>query len=139
MEAEDTATAVLEFANGALGVVQAATSCWPGEPATVEYSRHARHHCGGGEPGRALGIWPMPRPMRRRAIAQLEQSAASGAADPTAIGFEMHRRQVADLVDAVRTGRPPFIPGAEGRHAIEIIEAIYRSHREARPVSLPLA
>ena len=51
---------------------------------------------------------------------------------------EMHRRQVADLVEALQTGREPYIAGAEGRHAIEIIEAIYLSHRQGQVVQLPV-
>ena len=35
IESEDTAIAVLEFASGALGVIQAATSVHPGLPKTI--------------------------------------------------------------------------------------------------------
>src|SRR5258706_4220416 len=37
METEDTAGALLTFANGALGVIEAGTGCWPGGPARVEF------------------------------------------------------------------------------------------------------
>ena len=36
MQTEDTAAALLTFQSGALGVIQGATSCWPGDPARVE-------------------------------------------------------------------------------------------------------
>src|SRR5205085_2682174 len=35
IEVEDTAVACLRFKNGALGVIQAATSVWPGLPKTI--------------------------------------------------------------------------------------------------------
>ena len=36
METEDTASAVLVLRNGAMGVIQGATSCWPGDRARLE-------------------------------------------------------------------------------------------------------
>ena len=35
IEVEDTAAVALSFASGALGVIQAATSAWPGSPKTI--------------------------------------------------------------------------------------------------------
>ncbi len=45
METEDTASALLTYANGALGVIQGATSCWPGDPARVELHGTAGRLC----------------------------------------------------------------------------------------------
>ena len=53
----------------------------------------------------------------------------SGAADPRAIGVEGHRRVIADMTEAVRTGRPPIVPGTEGRKSVALIEAIYTAAR----------
>ena len=61
-----------------------------------------------------------------------------GAADPAAIGHHGHTRQFRDTLDAIRKGRPPFIDGAEGRRAVEIILAIYQSAASGKPVKLPL-
>jgi predicted dehydrogenase len=68
----------------------------------------------------------------------LEAGSGSGAADPMAIGYERHRRQIVDMIEAIREGRPPMIEGAEARKSVEIILAIYRSAAEGRPVALPL-
>ena len=57
----------------------------------------------------------------------LEQRLGSGSSDPMGIGYELHRRQLADLVEAIRGDRPPAIPGSEACKPIEIILAIYRS------------
>src|SRR3989442_2351695 len=38
IEAEDTAVAILEFASGALGILQATTAAYPGYPRRVEIS-----------------------------------------------------------------------------------------------------
>jgi len=137
METEDTACAVLTFKNGALGVIQGATSCWPGDQAKTEL-----HGSGGTivlEDGR-IAVWKLAdaEPGEEAQMLNLEEAQGSGASDPTAIGYEMHRRQVADLVEAIRDNRPPTIQGAEARKSVEIIRAIYRSAELGQPLPLPL-
>ncbi|CAN5780803.1 Gfo/Idh/MocA family oxidoreductase [soil metagenome] len=137
METEDTATAVLTFQNGALGLIQGATSSWPGDPARVEL--HGDRGTIVIEEGKIV-VWKLADavPGEEEAMLNLEETQSSGAADPTAIGFEMHRRQIVDLIEAIREHRPPMIEGAEARKSVEIIRAIYRSAAENRSVTLPL-
>lgn len=137
MQTEDTASAVLTFKNGALGVIQGATSCWPGDRARVEL--HGDRGTIVLEEGRIV-VWKLAdaAPGEEETMLALEQSQGSGAADPTAIGYEMHRRQIVDLVEAVRTQRPPAIQGAEARRSVEIIRAIYLAASERRLVTLPI-
>lgn len=137
METEDTASAVLTYASGALGVIQGATSAWPGDPARVEL--HGDRGTIVLEEGRIV-TWKLQdaAPGEEEAMLALEQAGGSGAADPMAIGFEKHRRQIVDLMEAMRTGRPPAIQGAEARRSVEIVRAIYRSSALGAPVRLPL-
>ena len=137
MQTEDTASAVLTFTSGALGVIQGATSCWPGDRARVEL--HGDRGRIVLEEGR-ITAWKLAdaAPGEEERMLGLEQQGGSGAADPMAIGFEMHRRQIVDLIGAIREGRPPAIQGAEARRSIEIIRAIYRSAQSQQPVQLPL-
>ncbi|HIC89384.1 MAG TPA: Gfo/Idh/MocA family oxidoreductase, partial [Anaerolineae bacterium] len=137
METEDTAVAVLRFANGALGVIEGATSTWPGEPARLELR---------GDRGSivlsdgVITTWKLgdAAPGEEEAMLHLEESGGSGASDPMGISYENHRRQIADFVAAIREDRPPAVDGAEGRKAVEIIIGIYRSARSGQPVTLPL-
>jgi len=137
METEDTASAVLVFRNGALGVVQGATSCWPGEGARVEL-RGDRGTIAL-EEGR-IATWKLAdaRPGEEETMLALEQSLGSGCSNPTAISYELHRRQIADLIGAIGDDRPPAISGADARKAVEIILAIYRSAATRASVALPL-
>lgn len=136
MQTEDTAAAVLTFENGALGVIQGATSCWPGDRARVELRGDRGTIVL--EEGRIV-VWKLADapPGEEEAMLTLEQSQGSGAADPTAIGYEMHRRQIVDLVEAIRDHRPPAIQGAEARRSVEIIRAIYIAASEQRLITLP--
>jgi len=141
IEVEDTAVAVLRFASGALGVIQATTSIHPGYPKRIAIHGNA----GSAEIeqddvvrwdftpetdedletkkqiGRAGGVNPR---------------LSGGAADPKAIGHEGHRRQLADFVHAIRTNTTPRVDGREGRKAVDVIRAIYESNATGRVVAL---
>lgn len=60
---------------------------------------------------------------------RLSKSASSsgGAADPAAIGYEGHRRQIVDVIEAIERGRAPLVDGIEATRAVACIEAIYKS------------
>jgi predicted dehydrogenase len=137
IEVEDTAVAVLRFQNGALGVIQATTSVHPGYPKTI-----AIH----GDKGSVIIEqddvlrWDFTpeteadQQTRQRFAAKV--GASGGAADPKAISHEGHRRQLADFVEAIRGNRTPKVDGREGKKAVDLICAIYESHRTGRVVEL---
>jgi predicted dehydrogenase len=137
METEDTASAVLKFQSGAMGVIQGATSCWPGDCARVEL--HGDRGTIVLEEGRIV-TWKLAdaAPGEEERMLALEDSLGSGSQDPKGFSYEMHRRQIVDLVHAIRGDRAPAVEGAEGRKAVEVIRAIYRSAEVGRVVQLPL-
>lgn len=49
-----------------------------------------------------------------------------------------HAGQIGDVLDAIATGRPPALTGDDGRNAVEVVTAIYKSGIEGRFVDLPL-
>ena len=59
--------------------------------------------------------------------------ASSNGARPAAATWGTtatgHVRQYTDFRDAVRTGRPPAVTGADGRNAVEIVTAAYEASR----------
>lgn len=138
LEVEDLACAMLEFENGALGVIEGSTAIWPGHSARIEV-----HGTDGSvviEDGE-IRFWQFKKERKSdKAIQEsLKKEAAlgSGAADPLSqLKCEGHRRQIADFVKAIRTGREPFVDGREGRRSVQLIEAIYRSASTGKKVRL---
>ena len=49
-----------------------------------------------------------------------------------------NRLIVADLMDAIEKDRPPLGSIYDGRAALEMILAVYESHKLERPVELPM-
>jgi predicted dehydrogenase len=133
IESEDSVSALLHYANGATGVIQAATSLWPGYPERLEIS---------GTNGTAivtgdkLTAWDVLEDSG--SPAPLAQQGASGASDPMAISVVPFERQFLDFAHACTTGQPPACSGADGARALQLVTSIYDSCREARPVSLEL-
>jgi UDP-N-acetyl-2-amino-2-deoxyglucuronate dehydrogenase len=136
IEVEDTAVAMLKFAHGALGGFEASTALWPG---------WSRRHELCGEHGSIvleddrITRWefrePRPEDEAIRAAGQAS-NLGSGASDPKAISTEGHRRQLQDLVDAIRENRPHALDGREGRKAVAFVSALYASAESGKPVKL---
>jgi predicted dehydrogenase len=130
IESEDVVSAVVRYANGATGVIQASTAFWPGYPERVEI-----HGTKGTAiiTGDRLTTWDVqedagdPPP--------LANNVASGASDPMAISVEPFERQFRDFADAIEKGRKPLVSGAEGYDALALVEAIYRSCRTETKVT----
>ena len=129
IDVEDTATAMIEFASGALATVDATTAARPGQPRRLQIvgsagsllleDDHLSKLAGGRDPGQVVSE---PR------------KSPESAASPVVSDVAAHQRIIEDFVDAVRNGRAPVCDGREGRRSVEIIEAIYRSAREKRVI-----
>jgi predicted dehydrogenase len=140
IEVEDTAVACLRFRSGALGVIEAATSAFPGLLKRTEIH---------GDRGSArveqddLTLWDFQEkvPSDNEVLALMAGRSVgnSGASDPRGISHAGHRDQLADFLAALDAGRPAAVDGREGRRSVEIIRALYRSAQTGRPVDLPFA
>jgi predicted dehydrogenase len=134
IEAEDTATAALKFPGGALGAFEATTAAWPGWSRRIELCGETGSICLEDD---RLTRWEFreARPEDAAILAGAGNSLGSGASDPKAINTEGHRRQLQDLVDALAAGRAPALDGHEGRKAVALVHAIYRSAETGAPVA----
>lgn len=117
--------------SGAIGVIQATTSVYPGYPRRLEIN---------GERGsialeeNSIAKWDIYSGSHEDIVVQ--PAAFSSASTPTAISLDGHTRQLADMIRAVKTGARPAIDVYEGRKPVDLILAIYRSAEEGRPIDL---
>ncbi len=132
MEAEDWVSAVLVYASGATGVLQASTAAWPGYPERIEI-----HGTQGTAiiTGDRLTAWDVEGDPGEDA--PLATGVDSGAADPMAISIENLQRQLVDFGEAARSGAEPLVNGEEGLAALRLVLGVYESARDGRPVALP--
>jgi len=138
IEVEDTAVAALRFRNGALGVIEAATSAYPGLLKRTEIH---------GDRGSArveqddITLWEfqekVPSDNEIYAAMAGQTGFKAGASDPRGITHIGHRDQLVDFLQAIDAGREPLVDGREGRKSVEIIRAIYRSAQTGQVVALP--
>ena len=131
IETEDTSAAVLEFENGALGLIEGSTACWSqsGNPAEIQLS---------GSTGTVIlqdesfRVWEFKEPdeaIDSEASKHMAGAGAKGlgANDPKAINVSGHIRNFEDAVEAIESGSPPAVDGTEARRAVSLINAIYES------------
>jgi len=131
IEVEDTAVAILEFESGALGILEAATSAFPGYARRLEVT--------GSEGTLILDQDRLVRADLRTPIHGItEETAGAGesAASPVVSDVTPHRRILEDFIQAIETNRAPACDGREGRRSVQVVEAIYESARTERVVKL---
>jgi predicted dehydrogenase len=135
IETEDTAAAVLRFASGALGIVEATTAT---RPTDLEGSLSVLGDRGsvviGGFSVDELVTWQFEAPAAEDAAIVDECRRARDSSEGRG-----HRAFVRDVVAALRGERMPIVDGAEARKSLEIIAAIYESASDHREVTLPAA
>ena len=146
IEVEDSAVAVARFASGALATIVASNSQKPGI--------HARVHIHGSsgasvgvETDRGsvfiAGITPVSEPRNDLWTIPGEEDAPErwAAEDHEALaGLDIsshhHELQLRDVVEAIRTGRPPAVGGSDGRATVALMAAIDEASRTGRRVRL---
>lgn len=135
IESEDIVDALVRYASGATGVVQASTAFWPG------YTERVELHGTKGTAiisGDRLTSWDVLEDgeANERDPAPVAHDVASGSSDPMAISLTSFERQFEDFAEAIRDHREPLVSGEEGYRALEVVLGVYRSCRENSPVTL---
>ena len=136
LEAEDTVAAALRYPNGALGVIEAATSAWPGSDLRIEIV--GDHGTAVLENDRLVRFeFAEPQPEDEVIVRESATSEIKvGKSDPKGMSWDGHQVLIRDLALALREGRPPAIPGKEARRAVQLVLAIYEAARTGRTVHL---
>ena len=133
LEAEDVGMAVIKFASGAVATVEGTVNVYPrnleetlylfGETGTVKV---------GGTSTNNLDVWDFADEAEGDAENKGLKEATSN------VYGNGHTALYADVIDAIETGRDPYVDAVAGRNALEIVLAIYKSQRTGQPVRLPL-
>ena len=132
IEVEDTLSAIVEYKSGATGVIQATTSVYPGYPRRLDIN---------GENGSivldetSIVRWDINNQAGHDDVI-LMPSFTHGAATPTAISNDGHVLQIADTIKCIREGKSPLSGLADGRRAVDVILAIYKSAEEGKTIYL---
>jgi predicted dehydrogenase len=133
VEVEDTAVATLRFAHGGVGVLLGSTAMWPGTAMRVHLA---------GRDGtievheKELVTWrfrdesPDDAATRARFA---RGDGAGGAADPMAIDYSNHTRNLDDFLRSIAAGKPSAVEPEEAWKALAIVRAVYESAGTGRP------
>jgi len=123
IETEDTAAVLLQFASGALGIIEATTAA---RPTDLEGSLSILGERGsvviGGQNADELVSWRF--------------ETAQELAEPV-LAHDGHTAFIENVVHTIRGEANALVDGTEGRRSVEVINAIYESVRTGREVALP--
>ncbi len=134
LECEDIGMAVVKFKNGAVGTIEGTTNVYPqnleetlylfGQNGTVKI---------GGKSTNNIDVWNFSDETEtddKNKGLQEETSNVYGNG---------HTSLFADVIDAIKNDRKPYVDAVAGRNALEMILAIYQSAATGKPVKLPLS
>lgn len=134
LEAEDLGIALVKFKNGAYGIIEGTTDVYPknleetlylfGQKGTVKV---------GGQSVNRIEEWRFADGQERP-----EEVIAEFAENPPNVYGFGHTPLYADMIDAIRNDREPYVNGEAGRRALELVLAIYKSAAEGKTVKMPL-
>lgn len=133
LEAEDLGMAVVTFRNGAVATIEGTVNVYPqnleeslylfGEKGTVKI---------GGKSTNNLDVWDFADETEA-------DLANKGLEEQTSNVYgNGHTSLYADMIDAIKNNRTPYVDAVAGRNALEMILSIYKSMKTGLPVRLPL-
>jgi UDP-N-acetyl-2-amino-2-deoxyglucuronate dehydrogenase len=125
IESEDTATALLEFASGALGIFHATTAAYPGYPRRVEIT--GTEGTVVLEHDRIVAVDLRNAPPEGTKFAERDENPSGSSA--VVSDFRGHQAVIEDFLCAIQKGTTPACDGREGRRSLALVEAIYRAAR----------
>jgi predicted dehydrogenase len=133
LEAEDLGMAVVTFKNGAIGTIEGTTNVYPknleetlylfGENGTVKI---------GGTSTNNIDVWDFSDNCA-------EDKENKGLTEVTSNVYgNGHTILFADMIEAIKNNRQPYVDAYAGKNALELVLAIYQSAAQGKPVQLPL-
>jgi len=136
IEAEDFGAAIVEFASGAIGIIEGSAVIYPTNlNETLSLFGESGSAVIGGLAVNKIQTW---RFSDAGVVGDPEEKVLDPDAKdpPTVYGFG-HSALYADFLDAIEKGREPLVSGERAKKALEIILAVYKSQKTGLPVDLP--
>ena len=134
IEAEDLGIALVKFANGSYGIIEGTTDIYPknleetlylfGEKGTVK---------AGGQSVNVIEEWNFSDMLDDPEVVKKQYHEAP----PNVYGFG-HTPLYADVIEAIREDRAPYVDARAGKRALELVLAIYQSAATGSVVKLPM-
>ena len=135
IEAEDLGLALVKFKNGSYGIIEGTTSVYP---SNLEETLYLFGHRGtaklGGKSVNLIEEWRFFDGQD-----DPEQVKAEHKEDPPSVYGFGHTPLYADVIEAINTGREPYVTAEDGRRALELVLAIYESSAKGTSIKLPLS
>jgi UDP-N-acetyl-2-amino-2-deoxyglucuronate dehydrogenase len=132
IDTEDIVGAGIEFANGAVGTIDATTVAYPGFPERIELA--------GGKGTAVLAAETLDFYFKDGRHVHHEGAVSkSGGADPMAFANDAHKALIVDFLDAIDANREPTTSGREALKVHLLIEAMLRSAAEGKAIAVPTA
>lgn len=134
IDVEDFGIALVKFANGSYGLIEGTTNIYPtnleetlyifGEKGTVK---------AGGKSLNVIEEW-----FFADALDNSDDVKAKYYENPPSLYGFGHTPLYADVIESVENDRKPFVTAADGRRALELVLAIYKSAAEGKSVKFPM-
>jgi UDP-N-acetyl-2-amino-2-deoxyglucuronate dehydrogenase len=133
IEVEDTVVASLQFASGAIGTLEAATSCYPGFSRRIEVTWSQGTVVLENDRIRSANLLTPVEDLCRE---QPESDDDERAASPIVSDTRGHRAIIEDFIHAIATDGEPLCGGRQARRSVQLVNAIYESSRSGRAVAI---
>lgn len=131
IEVEDIAVASIKFKNGALGLIEGNTAAYPGYNASLEiFGQDAGVVVKNDE----IEQWHFRNGKTYEKPANEDSRSNSAVSSNKLASYESHKRQYADIINAINEEREPLITGEEARKSLKVVLAIYESAKTGKPV-----
>lgn len=165
IEVEDTAMAILEFANGAKGVLMGTTlsnipeNAPEGDRLRIEFEKGTIVYAEGKTTlyirksvsqssvesklpeivllaGYDFSTTDVDEDVIKIALDDKQGPIVSSTSDPSNVDMESHSYIVSNFITAVLEDKEPFIPGESARKSVDVVIAVYRSSETGQKVEI---
>ena len=133
IEAEDLGIALVRFKNGSYGIIDGTVNVFGGDyEETLTVFGEKGFVKVGGTCVNKIDEW------RFSDGTETESHIESCTENPPNVYGFGHKSIYADMAEAIKDGRKPYVDSLAGRRALELVLAVYKSAAEGCSVKLPL-